>query len=74
MANDLEADGHILQHLGDIFSKLLQLALADRTALFLRSVLTHFATGKGKTTCSVTPAPNSYETPLTPPMKPSRPA
>jgi hypothetical protein len=43
MANDLEAGGQVLQHLGDIFAKLLELALADRAALLLRKVLMHFA-------------------------------
>ena len=43
MAHDLEAGRQVLQHLGDVFSKLLQLALADRTALFRRKVLMNFA-------------------------------
>jgi hypothetical protein len=43
MANDLEAGGQVLQHLGDIFAKLLQLALADRTALFRRKMGMNFA-------------------------------
>jgi hypothetical protein len=43
MAHDLEAGGQVLQHLGDIFPELLQLALADRTALFRGKMLMNFA-------------------------------
>lgn len=43
VAHDLEACRQVLQHLGDIFAKLLQLALADRTALFRRKMGMNFA-------------------------------